>query len=234
MLEMLLKSELLLPTEQRMKILSTAIYRAIRRRVLFARRRSTREKKPRQFWRFGFRRSNWKWIYEWSMKGSNSRNSPKYPSFSLAQEWPRCGRHPTCPGCGVVISHVAQSALWEQTKHPDTHPMVYRNWCASTLRTAWLQSANWLRLSIERNNQGKGALGKSKFAQRHVTSFLSAGFLLAITFTQFLLGSVKNRSFRLTEDLSMLLSRENMWCQISKDKRSGQISRIARWRRVLL
>jgi hypothetical protein len=49
MLEMLLKSKLLLPTEQRMKILSTAIYRAIRRRVLFARRRSTREKKPRQF-----------------------------------------------------------------------------------------------------------------------------------------------------------------------------------------
>jgi hypothetical protein len=49
MLEMLSKSKLLLPTEQRMRILSTDIYRAIIRRVSFARRRPTREKKPRQF-----------------------------------------------------------------------------------------------------------------------------------------------------------------------------------------
>jgi len=49
MLEMLSKSKLLLPTEQRMRILPTDIYIAIRRRVSFARRRSTREKKPRQF-----------------------------------------------------------------------------------------------------------------------------------------------------------------------------------------
>ena len=49
MLEMLSKSKLLLPTEQRMRILSADIYRAIKRRVSFARRRSTREKKPRQF-----------------------------------------------------------------------------------------------------------------------------------------------------------------------------------------